>query len=335
MTITQLADALELLRGARAEVQRYEFILQTLFKRLPSPLLLLDDQALIQQSNPQALATFGYSAQTLHGVPIDTLCSETAVKTTRAHLRKAFHHPSEAVRWPAQLVHQDTSRHDYILSAQAVELAEGQLQLLLHCLPADEPSLAAIPLANAQRAAATGPGLITIASTLPTDRPVLGKDLETVPEHLGCSITHCCNLLGIATAAWYDWRSKPEQPIPNRTVALHLRLLDAFPMLAEPAYTPPDLHQALQQKLGRRVTLIELSLLLGMERTSAYRWGRGVPPSEPIIALIARLVELLDQQPVAAIEYYRSLVAAEARLIGIDDIWTEGSWKPGSGDQAT
>lgn len=330
MTITQLIETIGLLRRAREEAQRYAFFIQSLFRRIHSPLLILDDKGTIQQANPSALDTFGYAAKELQDTSFLTLCGATDIGTAKTHLRSALENPDQPQQWQARLTHNDGKLHAYTLSTQILDLdGGGRPGILLHCLPADDASLTAATLADAKRSALATFRPLTLAATIPTDRPILGKDLETLPDHLNCSITHCCQLLGIATMVWYNWRRKPDEPITSRTVALNIRLLDAFPMLAEMPYSPTDLHQALEQKLGRKVTLVELSLMLGMERASAYRWGRGVPPVEPIVCLIARLVELLDRQPVEAADYYRSLVDAEAQLLGIDNLWAQGSWKPG------
>lgn len=325
MTINQLTESLDLLSRAREDAQRYEIVIQALFKSLPSALLLLDASATIKRANADFAKRFGYKIGEITGTSFLDLCSPKPAQTSRQNFDAALQDPAKVPTWSLRLRHKDGGRKQYTVSARAVDLSgTAAARLLVHCLPGSKVAPTDTLAGTAAEVDHLG---ATPAATIPTDRPVLGKDLQTLPDHLNCTITRCCVILGVATMAYYDWRSKPDQPVPNRTVALHVRLLDAFPWLAEVSETPVDLQQALEQKLGRSVTLIEMSLLLGMERTSGYRWGRGVQPSEMIVGLIANLVELLDRQPAAAIEHYYALVEAEAKLAGIDNLWKRGAWR--------
>ena len=69
-------------------------------------------------------------------------------------------------------------------------------------------------------------------ATIPSDRPVLGRDLETLRERLQRTVLDCCCLLGIPPTLWAEWKRHEAKPIPNPTVALAVRLYDCFPELA-------------------------------------------------------------------------------------------------------
>lgn len=163
-------------------------------------------------------------------------------------------------------------------------------------------------------------------ASIPADRPVLGQDLETLRQRLNCSTQRCCCLLGIPMNLWSRWKNAPEEPIPNATVALTMRLYDCFPELLEPDPTPAELQALLERVTGQPVPLTMLSMLLGRERSSGYRWSTRGPPSAPVVNLIGLLVKLLEMHGAEAFATHQATVEAEARARGIEDIWTSGSW---------
>lgn len=159
---------------------------------------------------------------------------------------------------------------------------------------------------------------------IPSDRPVLGRDLETLQQRLACPTMRLCALLGVSLSTWTEWKNQPEQPLPS-PAALLVRLYDRFPFLLLPDPTPEALRQALMQREGRPMTLVELSLLLGRECTAGYRWKTRSPPSATVVSLIESLLRLLETEE--SFEEYRRLVEAEARARGIVDIWAQQTWK--------
>jgi hypothetical protein len=161
---------------------------------------------------------------------------------------------------------------------------------------------------------------------IPRDRPVLGKDLITFQSRLQCSAQDCCCLLGIPSSTWSAWKHRPDDPIPSVTVALAIRLYDQRPELAVRHPTPEELRALLEQITGRPFPRTLLSVLLGRERTSGYRWTRRGRPSTRVVALIAPLIQLLKREGLEALDAYRALVEAEASERGVKDIWTTGIW---------
>ena len=76
---------------------------------------------------------------------------------------------------------------------------------------------------------------------IPSDRPVLGQDLNLLAARLNRTSAECCALLGISQSTWSVWKKRGDQPIPSPTVALAIRLYDCFPELAPREPTPEDL----------------------------------------------------------------------------------------------
>jgi hypothetical protein len=156
---------------------------------------------------------------------------------------------------------------------------------------------------------------------------VLGKDLETLRARLDCTSLECCALLGIPLTTWSTWKSREDEPIPNATAALSIRLFDRFPELAPASPTPEALQALLAQITGRNVPLYELSLLLGREKGSGHRWKVHGSPSTPVSRLIRALTTLLEARYLDGFVEYKKLVEAEAAARGAPDLMQTGSWK--------
>jgi hypothetical protein len=127
---------------------------------------------------------------------------------------------------------------------------------------------------------------------------------------------------------WSAWKQAPNEPLPNPTAALTLRLYDHFPELAPRRPTPEALHRLLTQILGRPVPLTELAVLLGREKTSGFRWKARGEPSLPVSRLIEVLQKLLESHYLEGFTQYRQLVLQEAAMRGIPDLLRAGIWKP-------
>ncbi len=160
---------------------------------------------------------------------------------------------------------------------------------------------------------------------LPPDRRVLGRDLDRLRRRVGVSVQRFCELLGISATTWYAWRRNGDEPVPNRTAELHLRLLDALPEVARPADHPTDLQQLMELRLGRLPAFTEIAIHLGVQRRTGYSWAQDGPVNGQARALTASLMRLLLEHPAEAWEDYRALIDLQARLEGID-VWRAKSW---------
>ena len=165
---------------------------------------------------------------------------------------------------------------------------------------------------------------------IPSDRRVLGRDIELVRQKLGLTVLQMCQIVGVSSITWYAWRGKPKQPIKTRTAELHLRLLDALPDVAKIPVHPADLKHLLEMHLKRDVTYTEVALLLGVERGAGYSWARGRSVHEQALALTASLMRLLLEMPPEAWSLYHTLIEQQATLEGTD-IWRTRTWSKKSG----
>jgi hypothetical protein len=203
-------------------------------------------------------------------------------------------------------------------------LASARARLRVWAAPSGTPPASSLPADGEPPAGAL----------LPADRPVLAKDLDPLRRKLGIGVNRFCELLGITPVTWYAWRKDPDAPLANRTTALHLRLLDAIPELAQLGAQPLDLQEALRAQRGIDLTFTELALLLGVERRAGYGWSRGYPASDQVRALTASLLYLVFNQPRAAWDQYQRLLDAQAALEGVD-LATTKSWSAGARTEST
>lgn len=163
---------------------------------------------------------------------------------------------------------------------------------------------------------------------IPSDRPVLGQDLNLLAARLNRTSAECCALLGISQSTWSVWKKRGHQPIPSPTVALAIRLYDRFPELAPREPTPEELLGLLSQVTGQTVPYTRLAALLGRERTSGYRWTQRGRPSLPVSRLIGAVQRLLLTRFTTGLHEYEQMIAREAAARGIVDLFQEGSWVP-------
>lgn len=168
-----------------------------------------------------------------------------------------------------------------------------------------------------------------VDTLIPGDRPVQAHDLDPLRQKLGLGVSRFCELLGMTPVTWYAWRRHLDAPLPSRTIALHMRLLDVFPELARLGAQPLDLQEALRTQRGVDLTFTELALLLGVERRAGYGWSRGYAASEPVQALTASLLYLVLNKSRQDWEQYQRLLDRQATLEGVD-LQRTHSWSTGA-----
>lgn len=214
--------------------------------------------------------------------------------------------------WPEQFVvgeHPD-QRCQLVGKALAQVLPETGPRLILWVEPEDRD---------------TAEPTIRHRGNLPDDRRVLGRDLDRVRQRAGVNVQRFCELLGISPTTWYSWRRNPDEPLPNRTAELHLRLLDALPEVARPSDHPADLQPLLELHSGRQPTFTEIAIYFGVQRRTGYSWSQGGPVSGQARALTASLMRLLLGRQAGAWDTYQGLIDLQARLEHVDVRQTK-SW---------
>lgn len=142
--------------------------------------------------------------------------------------------------------------------------------------------------------------------SLSKSEPITGAHLAQLPEVLDISIARTQCLLGLSTKAWYEFVERLNEPLDNRPLARHIRILYAYPSIVPERTDPEKLRGLLTQRLGDSVNATKLSLMLGLERTAMSRWklsSRG-GPQESVQCLIDTLSLMCEKLPTDAIKIF-------------------------------
>ena len=172
---------------------------------------------------------------------------------------------------------------------------------------------------------------------IPIQRPVLGSDLDDVRQQFGLSVGDAIWLFGLSITRWTEIvRKGAEEPVRDPTLALLVRLLDAFPTLnVIPMYpTPTEMYDLLAEVTD--MTKKKFSIFMGNESSGGYRWmTKGSRPSPALLRLMYFLKIMLTsakpEERTAVVEGWMNIVNIEASARGSNDVFHTGRW---SGESA-
>jgi len=167
--------------------------------------------------------------------------------------------------------------------------------------------------------------------------PVTGRQYLELQQKLRLKLASYQAFMGISIKEHYLITLKPDEPLGDPGLALHVRLLDEYPTLVEHTSSVLDLLNALKHlKLDYPDMTFPmwpgtalLALLLGRNGHTGTTWtqGRSVPPRKMLL-LVHHLLKLLDMRddPDQVVQHYCELVDTEAKARGIEDIFTTRRW---------
>lgn len=171
--------------------------------------------------------------------------------------------------------------------------------------------------------------------TIPISRPVVGSDLDDVRKMMGISASDACWVFGLSMTKWTELvRKQPDQPLTNPSLALLVRSYDRYPHLC-PLPKLPDAEEF--SAYVNEIMPIDnkhLSIMMGNEASSAYRWLTQESNTSPVFKRLAHVfMELGRSEKFRSkssrrrlIYEWESMVDAEAKARGRDDIWKRGRW---------
>lgn len=167
---------------------------------------------------------------------------------------------------------------------------------------------------------------------IPTNRPVLGKDLDSLRQTLGILTNEACFVFGMSITKWTELKGAgADEPLSDPTLALLIRLLDMNPELPVlPKYPSPqemfDLINDIQQTEQK-----PFALLFGSEGSATYRWlqdGARVSPAVARLMYYLRLT-LLNAPPSKReklLKQWRDVVSKEGSARGVEDVFKSFAW---------
>ena len=167
---------------------------------------------------------------------------------------------------------------------------------------------------------------------IPSNRPVLGKDLDAIRQAFGLLTNDIIWVLSMSITRWTQIvRQAPDEPIKDPSLALLVRFLAQHPELAVIPKQPSTTEMF---ELLNEITEVEpkrFATYFGSETSAAYRWMRpDARPSSTVQRLMHFMrMALLMQNPsgrTQMLEEWRKTVQLEGRLRGIDDVFKSGRW---------
>ena len=281
------------------------------------PVFELNIQGTIEYANQAALAHFALTparliGQSLQNFFVDTLFFARYLKTVQER-------PTETLRWQAQMQCEawDAPQVRSVSAQTSTVLKKKQQRIILWLPEADAETTDATP---------EQPSTLTDQTVLSMTAPVYGRDLAKMLKRLQCTAPQLSRILNVTMYTWNRWEKTPDEVITNRTVELHLRLLDQYPSLLQVPMSPGELQQHLQRYLNQPSKHTDLALLLGVEVHTAKPWQEGKKISETAWGLSNTLGLMLKTLPPDAWDRYRAIVNQQAQIEGVD-LWEDRSWR--------
>ena len=169
---------------------------------------------------------------------------------------------------------------------------------------------------------------------IPTTRPVLGKDLDTVRQQYGILTSDACWLFGLSITRWMQIvRIAAELPVKDPTLALLVRFLDEHPELSVIPKFPGAAEMYEMVNSAQKTDQKRFSVLFGSEASASYRWLKIGSRQSPAVNRLMHYLKsaMLARQPekrAELLERWRGTVAMEAVARGVPDVFKSGKWNP-------
>lgn len=167
---------------------------------------------------------------------------------------------------------------------------------------------------------------------IPNDRPVLGKDLDTVRQQFGILTSDACWLFGLSMTRWmHIVRRDAELPVTDPTLALLVRLLDQHPELSViPKFPDADEMFELVSKI-QETNQRKFAVLFGSEASAAYRWLKAGGRQSPAVSRLMFFLKLgLMAKPSEKrgemLDEWQETVRQEAISRDVPDVFASGKW---------
>lgn len=182
---------------------------------------------------------------------------------------------------------------------------------------------------------------------IPTNRAVIGNDLEAIRQSLGLSTADALYLFGLSITSWmHTVRRDGEKELTDPTLALLVRFMDLHPEIEmlRPFPTAKDMHDFLNAQLSTEPKSVggkgevgisgqDFAVMLGSEGTAGYRWiSKGGRQS----AAVSRLLWHLDQyfaqakdkkQLAKKLDIWKETVRLEGEYRNSGDVFATHKWK--------
>jgi hypothetical protein len=181
-------------------------------------------------------------------------------------------------------------------------------------------------------------------AVIPDNRPVIGKDLDTLRRHHGLMTADACYLFGLAATNWAEivrqtdkatGEPNAERPLKDPSLALLARFIDRHPEVVQlfRAPRPQDLLTAMN-KVAINIDQKRFSVMFGNEGSGGYRWIKTESRMTPAVTRLMHYMNLgisedrSDEDRWGFLKEWYDMVLTESRARGIADIYLLGKWNP-------
>ena len=167
---------------------------------------------------------------------------------------------------------------------------------------------------------------------IPSNRPVLGRDLDAVRQEFGLLTNDMIWVLSMSITRWTQIvRQGADEPVKDPTLALLVRFLAQHPELALVPKSPTAQEMFGLMNESADIEPKRFATYFGAETSAAYRWMRpDARPSSTVLRLMHFLKTVLLMQAPAGrtqmLEDWRKTVDQEAHNRGVSNVFQTGRW---------
>lgn len=169
---------------------------------------------------------------------------------------------------------------------------------------------------------------------IPTNRPVLGKDLASIKQQYGLLTADACWLFGLSITRWTQIVNQASDvPVKDPTLALLVRFLGNHPELSVIPKFPGVAEMYEMLNSVQEIDQKRFSVLFGSEASATYRWLRVGSRQSPAVNRLMHYMRLalLARAPHERLDLlnsWRDTVSMEAATRGSPDVFRTGQWNP-------
>lgn len=167
---------------------------------------------------------------------------------------------------------------------------------------------------------------------IPTNRPVLGRDLDNIKLQFGLSTADACWLFGMSITKWTTVaRTGADEPVKDATLGLLVRFLDQHPDLSVLPKLPTAVEMYDLLSEVKDINQKRFSVLMGADATAAYRWRKLGSRQSPTLQRLMYFMKLTllglpDNERLEVVNKWENTVLVEGQARGVDDVLRSGNW---------
>lgn len=168
---------------------------------------------------------------------------------------------------------------------------------------------------------------------IPSNRAVVGRDLEEIQQQFGLSAADACFLFGISITKWTQLvRSSPDGVIKDPSLALLVRFLAEHPELSVIPKMPTAIEMYALINNIAETEQKRFAILFGAEASAGYRWRtersrQGAGLQRLMYYMKMAILSRTTGERLELLENWSKTVSREAEARGVSDVFKTGQWR--------